>query len=79
MTSWWFFPTPLKNIMLVKVDHFPKVRDENKKVFETTTQYGCFQKYWYPKMDGWKSWKTPIKMDDLGGPPLFSETPRLLY
>ena len=26
--------------------------------------------------NGWLiSWKTPIKMDDLGGPPLFLETP----
>ena len=35
--------------------------------------YGCFQKYWYPKMDGLK-WKTPIKIHDLGVP-LFLETP----
>ena len=25
------------------------------------------QKYWYPKMDGWKSWLQPYEqMDDLG-------------
>ena len=30
--------------------------------------YGCFQKYWYPKMDGENNGKpeNPIKMDDLG-------------
>ena len=28
--SWWFFPTHLKN-MLVKLDHFPRDRDENQK------------------------------------------------
>ncbi len=27
-----------------------------------------------PKMDGLLSWKTPIKMDDLGGFPIFLET-----
>ena len=29
-SSWWFFATPLKN-MLVKLDHFPKDRGENEK------------------------------------------------
>ena len=28
--SWWFFPTHLKN-MIVKLDHFPKVRKEFQK------------------------------------------------
>ena len=28
-SSWWFFPTHLKN-MKVKLDHFPKDRGENK-------------------------------------------------
>ena len=36
ISSWWFQPN-LKN-MIVKLDHFPKVRGENKKIFETTTQ-----------------------------------------
>ena len=30
LTSWWFFPTHLKN-MRVKLDHFPKVWGENTK------------------------------------------------
>ena len=30
-------PTHLKN-MLVKLDHFPKDRGENKELFETTSQ-----------------------------------------
>jgi len=29
--------------------------------------YGCFQKWWYPKMDGLYIMEIPIKMDDLGG------------
>ncbi len=29
-TSWWFFPTPLKN-MLVKMGIFPNFRGENSK------------------------------------------------
>ena len=34
-TSWWL-NQPIWKI-LVKLEHFPKVRDENKKIFETTT------------------------------------------
>ena len=34
--SWWLVSTHFKN-MLVKLDHFPQNRDENKKIFETTT------------------------------------------
>ena len=36
--------------------------------------YGCFQKYWYPKMDGENNGKPYEQMDDLGVP-LFLETP----
>ena len=31
LPSWWFQP-------IWKLDHFPRVRGENKKIFETTTQ-----------------------------------------
>ncbi len=37
--------------------------------------YGCFQKYWYPKMDG-LSWKTLWTNGWFGGPtPIFGSTP----
>ena len=29
--------------------------------------YGCFQKYWYPKMDGENNGKPYEQMDDLRG------------
>ena len=31
ISSWWFFATHPKKYAQVKLDHFPKVRDENKK------------------------------------------------
>ena len=34
---------------------------------------GCFQKYWYPKMDG-IIMENPIKIDDLGPTPIFGNT-----
>ena len=39
-SGWWF--QPIWKI-LVKLDHFPNFRDENKKYFKTTTQF-CSQK-----------------------------------
>ena len=42
-TSWWWFPTHLKH-MLVKLDHFPKGRDKNKKCLKQPPRYGCFEK-----------------------------------
>ncbi len=39
-------------------------------------RYGCFQKSWYPKMDGLFHGKPYEKMDDLGGnTPIFGLTP----
>ncbi len=35
-SSWWFQPIWKT---LVKLDHFPRFRGENKKIFETTTQF----------------------------------------
>ena len=32
--SWWLNQPIWK--LLVKLDHFPKVREENEKIFETT-------------------------------------------
>ena len=40
-SSWWFQPTHLKN-MLVKLDHFPKVRGANKKYLETPPRFHLF-------------------------------------
>ena len=37
--------------------------------------YGCFQKYGVFPQNGWFIMENLIKMDDLGGPPLFLETP----
>ena len=39
---------------------------------------GCFQKYWYPKMDGLFHGKPYFLMDDLGGKttPIFGSTPK---
>ena len=36
--------------------------------------FGCFQKEWYPKMDGENKGKPYEQMDDLGCFPLFLET-----
>ena len=36
MTSWWFFATHLKN-MLVELDHLPRDREDRYNMFETTT------------------------------------------
>ena len=39
------------------------------------TLFGCFQKLWYPKMDGENNGKPYFLMDDLGGnPPIFGNT-----
>ena len=35
ISSWWFQPT---RKIWIKLDHFPKFRDENEKIFETTIQ-----------------------------------------
>ena len=37
--SGWWLNQPIWKICLSKWDHFPRVRDENKKVFETTWQF----------------------------------------
>ena len=37
--------------------------------------YGCFQKWWYPKMDGENNGKTLLKWIIWGENPSFSETP----
>ena len=43
--------------------------------FENNIQLpGCFQNIGVPQ-NGWFTMENPIKMDDLGGPPLFLETP----
>ena len=39
----------------------------NLKIF---FRYGCFQKQWYPKMDGENNGKPYFLMDDLGGKPI---------
>ena len=52
------------------------VSSRGESVLEFSFLYGCFQKQWYPKMDGENNgMENPIKMDDLGGPPLFLVTP----
>ena len=37
-SGWWFQPN-LKNITVVKLDHFPNVRDENKKCLKPPTSH----------------------------------------
>ena len=37
--------------------------------------FGCFQKYWCPKMDSEKNGKPYEQMDAFGFLPLFLETP----
>ena len=54
--------------MIVKLDHFPRDRGE-KKYLSCQHIDGCFQKYWYPKVDGEHNGKPYEQMDDLGGFP----------
>ena len=46
-TSWWF---PLIRKICSLVDHFPRVRDENKKKIETTTHFQHKVLFWLPPL-----------------------------
>ena len=65
-------PTHLKN-MLVKLDHFPKVRGENQKYLNQIAFPHSFSKNRDTPKWMVKIMENPLKMDDLGVP-LFSET-----
>ncbi len=48
---------------------------ESKEKVITVITYGCFFKNRGKLQNGWLNMENPIKMDDLGGTPLFLETP----
>ena len=49
-------------------------------LLQIINQYGCFLKWWYPKMDGENNGKPYEQMDDLGGklPTIFGPPPVLV-
>ena len=65
-----YHPKPSK----ISSQYHPKIHHDNPKI---SSHYpkpprGCFQKWWYPKMDGENNGKPYFQMDDLGGkPPYF--------
>ncbi len=61
--TWWASKVP---VIALPIWH--------SELKEISKRSWCFQKYWYPKMDGLE-WKTLLKWDDLGVFPYFWKHP----
>ena len=66
-SSWWFFTNPSEKYAIVKLDHFPNVRDENKKYLKKPPNFCDTKTVWLflsLSTGGNFGWKTPEISDE---------------
>ncbi len=73
--SLWIIAAPMSTISTLQVLDTLIRRETRMEDSPANRGWLLDPKILVPQNGWWKSWKTPIEMDDLGGPPLFLETP----